>query len=75
MLNASLSNSEPWDEDGHVARTDDENRRRVVYSAREIIYKKNYAVNSKPVEALLKQESLVPTEVGTNMTSAYKFIS
>ena len=58
-----------------MACTDDENRRRMVHSAWEIIYEKNYAVNSKPVEALLKQESLVPTEVGTNMTSAYKFIS
>jgi len=46
-----------------LARIDDESRRRKINIAREIIYEKNYAVNSEPVEALLKEQSLVPTSV------------
>jgi hypothetical protein len=45
------------------ARVDDNNRMRKVNTAREIIYKKNYAVDSEPVETLLKEQSLVPTPV------------
>jgi hypothetical protein len=47
-------------------RVDDENRRRKVDTAREIIYKKNYAVDSDAVEALLYEQSLVPTSVSGN---------
>jgi hypothetical protein len=50
----------------HV-RVDDENRRRKVDTAREIIYKKNYAVDSGPVEALLQEQSLVPTSVSAKV--------
>ena len=46
-----------------LARVDDEARKRKVDIAREIIYQKNYAVNSKAVEAFLKEQSLVPTSV------------
>ncbi|KIM78572.1 hypothetical protein PILCRDRAFT_11038 [Piloderma croceum F 1598] len=44
-----------------LARFDDENRRRKVDIAREIIYEKNYAVNSPAVEVILKEQSLVLT--------------
>jgi hypothetical protein len=46
-----------------LARTDDESRRRLIERAREIIYKKNYAVDTDSVEAILKGQSLVPTLV------------
>jgi hypothetical protein len=46
-----------------LARVDDLSRRNRVASAREIIYEKKYAVNSRAVENLLKPESLVPTAV------------
>ena len=36
-------------------------RRRCIKAAREIIYLKNYRTNSKAVEDLLQQDSLVPT--------------
>ncbi len=38
-------------------------RRRKVSFARKIIYEKGNGVGSKPVEALLKPQSLVPTVV------------
>ncbi|KAF7983682.1 hypothetical protein HWV62_19591 [Athelia sp. TMB] len=44
------------------ARTDDDKRRENIKAARDLIYKKGYAVTSKHVEDLLKGESLVPTE-------------
>lgn len=47
-----------------LAHFDDENRRCEVGIAWEIIYKKNYAINSPAVEAILKEQSLVPTLVG-----------
>jgi hypothetical protein len=46
-----------------LARTDDRSRQVKVSVARELIYRKNYAVNSEPVERLLKETSLVPTVV------------
>jgi hypothetical protein len=36
-------------------------RRRRIKAAREIIYLKNYRTDSKAVEDLLQQDSLVPT--------------
>lgn len=48
-----------------LARVDNEDRRRTVEIAREIIYKKNYAVDNDNVEALLQGQSLVPTSVST----------
>jgi hypothetical protein len=46
-----------------LARVDDEGRRHKVEIARDIIYEKNYAVDSDAVNALLKDQSLVPTFV------------
>jgi hypothetical protein len=46
-----------------LARADDVSRRNRVASAREIIYEKNYAVDSKAVDNLLQVDSLVPTAV------------
>jgi hypothetical protein len=46
-----------------LARVDDEERRRKIGIARDIIYEKNYAVDNVNVEALLKNQSLVPTSV------------
>jgi len=46
-----------------LARVDDEARRWKVDTAREIIYKKNYAVDSAAVKALLMDQSLAPTSV------------
>jgi hypothetical protein len=44
-------------------RLDDEDRRHKVEAARKLIYKEGLALNSERVEALLKPESLVPTQV------------
>jgi hypothetical protein len=49
-----------------LARVDDHDTRRRINTARDIIYKKNYAVDSDPVESLLKERSLVPTPVSTH---------
>jgi hypothetical protein len=46
-----------------LARVDDLSRRNRVASAREVIYEKNYAVDGKAMEDLLKVDSLVPTAV------------
>jgi len=46
-----------------LACVDDEHRRRKIELARDIIYKQNYAVDNDNVEALLKEQSLVPTSV------------
>jgi hypothetical protein len=46
-----------------LARVDDKSRRRKVATARDIIYNKNYAVNTNNVETLLMPQSLVPTTV------------
>jgi hypothetical protein len=46
-----------------LARVDDEIRRDKVETARDIIYRQNFAVDGAAVEALLKEQSLVPTSV------------
>jgi hypothetical protein len=46
-----------------LARVDDKSQRRKVATARDIIYNKNYAVNTNNVETLLMPQSLVPTTV------------
>lgn len=46
-----------------IARVDDESRRHKVDTARDLIYKKNYAVNNPSVEMILKDQSLVATRV------------
>ena len=46
-----------------LARRDTQERRNKIVAARQLIYKKNYVVDTPQVEALLKKESLVPTKV------------
>jgi hypothetical protein len=46
-----------------LARVDDEKRRNAVTTARDIIYSKNYAVNSKVLKSHLTEQSLTPTIV------------
>jgi len=46
-----------------LARIDNVKRRNRVETAREKIYEKGYVVDSKAVEALLQEDSLVPTAV------------
>jgi hypothetical protein len=48
-----------------LARVDDDARKRKVDIVRELIYQKNYVVNSKAVEFFLKDQSLVPTIVSS----------
>ena len=45
-------------------RVDDNQRRSKITSARNLIYCKNYAVDSPAIQRLLKEQSLVPTVVG-----------
>jgi hypothetical protein len=46
-----------------LARIDDANRRHDVQVAREHIYEKSNGINSKGVQNLLQETSLVPTTV------------
>jgi hypothetical protein len=46
-----------------LARVDDTRRRSRVKAAREVIYAKNCTIDSKAVENLLREDSLVPTVV------------
>lgn len=46
-----------------LARVDDENKRGKVAKARDHIYRRNVAVDNDAVEKLLKDQSLVPTDV------------
>ena len=48
-----------------LARIDDANRRGHVKAAREHIYEKSNGINSKGVQNLLQETSLVPTTVYT----------
>jgi hypothetical protein len=57
-----------------LARIDGVNRRSRVAAARKCIYEKNYAVNSRVVENLLQEDSLVPTAVGTCFLSKIVFL-
>jgi hypothetical protein len=50
-----------------LARIDDANRRDHVKVAREHIYEKNNGINSKGVQNLLQETSLVPTTVYTSL--------
>jgi hypothetical protein len=46
-----------------LARVDNDARRTKIEIAREVIYKRNYAVDSKTLDPILKPQSLVPTSV------------
>ena len=50
-----------------LARIDDANRRDHVKVAREHIYEKSNGINSKRVQNLLQETSLVPTTVYTSL--------
>ena len=50
-----------------LARIDDANRRDRVKAAREHIYQKKNGINSKGVQDLLQETSLVPTTVYTSL--------
>ena len=48
-----------------LAREDTQERRNKIIAAHQLIYEKNYVVGTPQVEALLKEESLVPTKVSS----------
>jgi hypothetical protein len=52
-----------------LARIDDKKRRITVATARDIVYTKNYAVNSNALKPLLTAQSLVPTIISLTVTS------
>ena len=54
-----------------LARVDDEKRRNAVSTARDIIYSKNYAVNSKALKSFLTEQSLTPTIVSEVIMDKY----
>jgi len=63
-----MSYAKPWDDTRHEAasfspRVDNDARKKKDQIARQIIYERNYAVNSEAVENLLKEEILVATTV------------
>ena len=51
----------------NLARIDDANRHDRVKAARDHIYEKSNGINSKGVENLLQETSLVPTMVYTSL--------
>jgi hypothetical protein len=51
-------------------RLDSDAKRHVVSTARDIVYRQNYAVNSAAVKALLAEESLVPSAVSQTLLPA-----
>ena len=46
-----------------LVHIDDDSRRGKVLRARDLIYERNYAVNTPKIEELLRDQSLVPTIV------------
>ena len=50
-----------------LACVDNVNHRNKVETTRDIIYHKNYTVNNKASEAMLKEESYVATKVGSRI--------
>ena len=53
-----------------LARVDDNSRRNKIKEARTIIYDKIYAVDNEAVENLLKEQSLVATNVSCSIVSS-----
>ena len=51
-----------------LAHRDTQERRNKIVAARRLIYEKHYVVDTPQVEALLKEESLVPTKVSIAVT-------
>jgi hypothetical protein len=58
-----------------LRRIDDEDTKCKIATARDIIYKKNYAVDTESVESILKEQSLVPTLVSPISVGSPKQIS
>ena len=58
-----------------LAWHDTAERREKIISARQLIYKEQYVIDNTQVEALLKPESLVPTEVCFEILRSNKKIS
>ena len=54
-----------------LARRDTQGRQKKIFDARRLIYEKNYVVDMPQVEALLKDESLVPTKVSLTQSACY----
>ena len=52
-----------------LARVDDVDRRHRIATARNLIYEKNYAVDSAAVKRLLQKDCLVPSAVSTSLLS------
>lgn len=52
-----------------LTRNDDESSRRKIKLACNIIYKNNFAIDTRAVEELLKDESLTPTLVSSEHIS------
>ena len=52
-----------------LAHTDDDNRQNKVLRARELIFERNYAVNTPQIEKLLRDQSLVPITVSKESSS------
>jgi hypothetical protein len=50
-----------------LARVDDVDRRHRIATARNLIYEKNYAVDSAAIKRLLQKDSLVPSAVCTHL--------
>jgi hypothetical protein len=55
-----------------LARVDSSRRRQNIVSARETIYDKGYAVDSRNLDDLLKEESWVPNNVSVNTMDSVK---
>ena len=55
-------------------RTDSVERQKLVEDARKKLYVEGYAVDGEKVDNLLKDESLVPTEVGVDALAAGEHI-
>ena len=54
-----------------LARVDNESSRCKMETVRDIIHKKNYAIDSVAVETMLKEESLVPAMVSLKVIEDY----
>ena len=57
-----------------MVRIDDVCRQNKIQAARSLIYNKGYVVNSTHIEDLLKDESLVPTEVSLEVLFHHRAI-
>ena len=54
-----------------LAHRDTQERQRKIVDAHQLIYENHYVVDTPQVEALLKEESLVPTQVSLTESACY----